>query len=325
MSAQSTVRKTLFELFSKNKAGHGYIIVGEKKRLENLLYDCALVAMCDKLGCEKCDVCKKVLSRKHQDVILLPQDRTKNKLSVADIGYLVDESYKRPVDSGKSRVFLLDASDSVSGVAAEAWQNKLLKTLEEPLAGVYIFIGVTDAEALLPTVRSRCQVIKEDTLCEQTIASKLAETGFDSKSCQIAAVLCGGSLAAAERIVVNRQVYSAAEVALDTAKNLASTKNALKFASAMLSVKENLADCLNFYVRLLAESIYYRLAPSLCVLPALKADVQRICANYSLQAAEVCIELICKAKKDLDDGSNAVQTVDRLLASILEVKYRCRL
>ena len=325
MSAPSGVRRALADLFSKGKASHGYIVVGEKNRIVDLLYDCALVAMCGNFGCEKCETCNKVLRREHQDVVSLPQDKTKNKLTVADMSYLVDESYKRPVDSGSSRVFLLDATDSVTGPAAEVWQNKLLKTLEEPLAGVYLFIGVTDAESLLPTVRSRCQVLSEDVLSASDIAAKLSSTGFDARSCQIAAALSAGSYASAEQIVANRQVFVATDVALDVAKNMSSTKNALKYASAMLSVKDNLADCLNFYVRLLAESVYFRLAPSLCVLPALKSDVRQICANYSLPAAEAAIELICKAKKDLDDGVNAAQTIDKLLASVLEVKYRCRL
>ena len=186
--------------FAEGRAVHAYIVVGEKQYLPSLLKECAIVTMCYNHVGDDCEACKKVKDASHQDVIRLPLDQSKARLSVADIAYLVEESYKRPVDASSQRVFLVDASSSTSGIGSELWQNKLLKTLEEPTPNVYIFVGVTDAEALLPTVRSRCQVLKQTKFTVEQVRLALQEKSFNLVSCEMAAAMSGGSVNTGERI-----------------------------------------------------------------------------------------------------------------------------
>ncbi len=54
---------------------------------------------------------------------------------------------------GLGKVLLLYPADAMNTVSA----NALLKTLEEPPAGVRLMLVTEDAERLLPTLRSRCQ------------------------------------------------------------------------------------------------------------------------------------------------------------------------
>ena len=325
MTFDANVGKYLEHAFADNRAAHAYIVVGEKQYLPQLLTECAIVAMCDRHTFDGCDTCKKVVDRAHQDVMRLPQDSAKNRLTVADVAYLVEESNKRPVDdSSSARVFLIDASNSVSGIGSELWQNKLLKTLEEPTEGVYIFLGVTDVEGLLPTVRSRCQVLKQTVLSVAEVKNALAAKGFESGVCEMAASMSGGSVQTGERILSNQAVLDAYQTAISVAVEMTSTKNALRFASAILSNKETVNDCLGFLTVLLRESIVYRLAPQLLLLPKMKNTTKAICANYTLDAAEGCIELINDAKRRLDAGGNVTVVVDSLLGSILEMRYQCR-
>ena len=325
MNFDAHVGKYLERAFCDNRAAHAYIVVGEKQYLPQLLTECAVVAMCAKHTFDGCDTCKKVVDRAHQDVMRLPQDSAKNRLSVADIAYLVEESNKRPVDdSATARVFLIDASNSVSGVGSELWQNKLLKTLEEPTDGVFIFLGVTDVEGLLPTVRSRCQVLKQTVLTVSEVKDALVAKGFDTQSCEMAAAMSGGSVQTGERILNNQMIFDAYQTAISIVVEMTSTKNALRYASAILSNRETVGDCLGFLTTLLRESIVYRLAPSLCLLPKLKNTTKAICANYTLDAAERCIELINDAKQKLDAGGNVTVVVDSMIAGILEMRYQCR-
>ncbi len=318
------VGQYLKQAFGRGLATHAYIVVGEKQYVKSLLKECALVTMCRNHVVDECDSCKKVMLGEHLDVISLPIDVSKNKLTVGDVAYLVEESYRRPVDNSEQRTFLVDATDSVSGVGCELWQNKLLKTLEEPIEGVYIFIGVTDAEALLPTVRSRCQILKQSRFSVSEAKRVLSEKSFDLTSCEIAAVMSGGNVQLGERILANRSAFEAYRLAIDIATEMTSTKVALKYASALLAQRENINDCLGFLTALLRESIVYRLAPELCQLSRLQNTIDKICSNYTLAAAENCIEIINKAKKQLDDGANVTVVTDRLLNKLLETRYLCR-
>lgn len=53
------------------------------------------------------------------------------------------------------RIFIVDTADELQ----EAAQHSLLKTLEEPPAGVLVLLLATDPDGLLPTIRSRCQEV----------------------------------------------------------------------------------------------------------------------------------------------------------------------
>ncbi len=324
IALDKNVGQYLGDAFRNGHAVHAYIIVGGKQYVKNLLKECALVAMCQNHAGDNCEACKKVLQGEHLDVINLPTDSVKNKLTVGDIAYLVEESYRRPVDNSAQRVFCIDATNSVSGVGCELWQNKLLKTLEEPIEGIYIFIGVTDAEMLLPTVRSRCQILKQARLSVAEVRQALTEKSFDLAYCEMAAAMSDGSVQTGERILANRFVFEAYRLATSIATEMLSTKVALKYASQMLALRDNILDCLGFLTLLLRESIVYRLTPELCLLPHSKNTIDQICSNYTLSAAEGCIEKINLAKKQLDDGANVTAVVDRLLISILETKHLCR-
>ncbi len=323
-AARLSVGQQLAEAFAGGRAAHAYIVTGERQHTANLLKECALVAMCRNHKGDKCDACVKVQRGEHQDVVRLPLDSAKNRLTVADMAYLVEESYRRPVDNSEQRVFLLDATNSVSGPGCELWQNKLLKTLEEPLDGVYIFIGVTDSEALLPTVRSRCQLLKQPKFTVAEVKQELMQKSFDLTACEIAAAMSGGSVQLAEQILGNRSLFDAYRLGEEIATEMTSTKVALKYSAALLAQREYIADSLAFWVLLLRESVVYRLAPKLCMLPRMLATTDRVCKNYTLDAAESCITHINLAKRQLDNGANVTATVDRLLSTVLETRYLCR-
>lgn len=324
MNFDPNIGQYLIKAFAEGCASHAYIVAGEAKRLPRLLAECAVVTMCPNHTDDDCVCCRKVQSGKHQDVITLPVDPDKTRLAVTDIAYLVDESAKRPVDNSEARVFLLNAADSVAGVGSELWQNKLLKTLEEPLTGIYIFIGVTDAEGLLPTVRSRCQILRQHRQTERQVRDLLVARGYDAKYSEMAAAMAGGSAETAEQLFADDVVFDCYALAADIATQMTSTKNALRFASDILSKRDHIGDVLGFLTVLMRESIVYRLAPQLCLLPSMADTVRAICELYTLNAAEGCVELLNQAKKRLDNGGNVTVVVDHLLSNILEMRYRCR-
>ena len=61
---------------------------------------------------------------------------------------------------GHNKVFVIDEAELLDTYG----QNALLKTLEEPPPGTYIFLVTTQEERLLPTIRSRCQRVAFRTL-----------------------------------------------------------------------------------------------------------------------------------------------------------------
>ena len=311
--------------FAEGHVGHAYIVVGEKQSIPTLLRECATVVMNPSHTFDDSEICHRVVTGQHQDVISLPSDKAKNRLTVADINLLVEESYKRPVDdSSIARVFTLDATGSVSGQGCELWQNKLLKTLEEPTEGVFIFVGVTDAEGLLPTVRSRCQILRRSIHTVAQVCDELRADGFDLRTCQIAASVSGGSLAEGKLVLNNPAVIAACERAVLFARDMTGTKNALRYVSPVVQNKDTVYDFLRFLQVIYRESIVSRVSPDLCMLTAMSDEIAAVSANYTIDACRAALDKVSVAKRALDDGANLQVTIDELASAISEVKYRCR-
>ena len=90
------------------------------------------------------------------------------------------------------RVVIIDAIDDLERAAA----NALLKNLEEPPAGT-IFLLVSHAPGrLLPTIRSRCRILRFEPLPPDLLADELARRMPDAPPTEISAIVTGakGSL-----------------------------------------------------------------------------------------------------------------------------------
>ena len=311
-------------LFASGKPSHAYVVECDKNVAKSLLVECAKVAMCASHGCNQCLTCKKVAQGNHADCISLPTDTAKNKLAVADVQMLVEESIKRPVDSGNVRVFTVDATDSVTGVGSAIWQNKLLKTLEEPLEGVYIFIAVENAHSLFNTVLSRCQVLTQGKVSPQQICEDLMAKGYQKQYAQLASSMAT-DVAQAQKIVADNSYFDAFNLAMDLLTMMTSTKTALPYVSAICQNSSVHDKILQMLTLLLRESVTYRVSPNLCLLSEYGQQVLQICDNYSIQAALVVIEKLNQTNKRLSNGGNFTVEMDKLAIEMSEVKYRCRI
>ena len=80
------------------------------------------------------------------------------KIRLSQIKEIIDFLGKKPLESERSIVIIEDIEKM-----NESASNALLKTLEEPNAGIFILI-TQNPETLLSTIRSRCQIVPFATL-----------------------------------------------------------------------------------------------------------------------------------------------------------------
>ncbi|MDJ0977743.1 MAG: DNA polymerase III subunit delta' [Erythrobacter sp.] len=96
---------------------------------------------------------------------------------------------------GRRRAIVIDPADDMNTEAA----NALLKSLEEPPEGTFFLLVTHRPSRLLPTIRSRCRVLRFRSLSEDELAAMLAEEGFAPDPAALHAA--GGSYGAAVRFV----------------------------------------------------------------------------------------------------------------------------
>lgn len=138
---------------------HAYILTGPgEAALEAAAWALAAAYLCEgSLGarpCGRCKPCKKVEKRVHPDVKVVAPQPGKDIL-VAQIRELRGDAYIRP-NEGERKVYLIQDAHRMNPSA----QNALLKVLEEgPKYAAFLLLTPNDA-ALLPTIRSRCEVVR---------------------------------------------------------------------------------------------------------------------------------------------------------------------
>jgi len=172
---------------------HAYLFVGPAG-LGKLEAARSLAAgmVCERGGCGTCSVCQRIERGTYPDFQILEPDGVS--------GYLIDQIRELTHDAalapheGTRKFYVLLAADQLGGAAA----NALLKTLEEPPEGVTFILIAHSLSSLLPTVLSRCQVVRFKPLPIETMVEIIsARTGADANGARIALAATGGVLAEA--------------------------------------------------------------------------------------------------------------------------------
>jgi DNA polymerase-3 subunit delta' len=132
------------------------------------------------------DAYKKVIWSEHRDVgLVMPYTR---EIYVDAIRNLESESNFRPAE-GTARVFLIEQADKLN----EESSNALLKTLEEPSPSTHIILITSRPASLLPTIRSRSQVVRFAPLSAKEIEEFMVREGHRAgEDAKLAAQLAGG-------------------------------------------------------------------------------------------------------------------------------------
>jgi len=106
---------------------------------------------------------------------------------------VIDRSAFRPFE-GRKRVVIADDADAMMHPA----QNALLKILEEPPSATIFILVSAIPDSLLPTVRSRCSLLRFGTLTTEEVANQLIHRhGYTAPDARAAAAEADGSMALA--------------------------------------------------------------------------------------------------------------------------------
>ena len=177
------------------KLGHAYLFEGVdgcgKRLTAHALVASAFCA--HHTGCGVCPVCRKAMAGQHPDLHLIEPDGT--VIKIAQIRELQQELALRPYEAPR-KACIINCAERLN----QASGNALLKTLEEPPGNALMILLTTNAEAVLPTIRSRCQRLRFAALGEEVISRFLVSEGVPLETARLAALQAGGSLARAQEL-----------------------------------------------------------------------------------------------------------------------------
>jgi DNA polymerase-3 subunit delta' len=153
-------------------------------------------------SCQSCPSCRQVAAASHPDLIMIRKPDDKNFIPVElFIGArehrmregLCHDIALKPFRGGR-KIAIIDDADYLNPEGA----NCLLKTLEEPPGNALIILIGTSQQRQLPTIRSRCQIVRFASLSVEQVAQLLqAHQTLEGTQIDAAARTSGGSLSRA--------------------------------------------------------------------------------------------------------------------------------
>ena len=303
---------------------HAYILNGErgsgKKLLANLF---AMSLQCqnrdeDGDACGKCQSCKQAVSGNQPDIIRVTHEKP-TTISVDDIREQVNNDIQIKPYSSPYKIYIIAEADMMSVQA----QNALLKTIEEPPEYAVIILLTENAETLLPTIRSRCVMLKLRNIKDQLVKKYLMEQmEIPDYKADVCVAFAQGNMGKAIALATSEHFNEIKEEAVHLLRNI----DDMQVEELMAAVKKCSAYKLEINDYLDVIAIWYR---DVLIYKATK-NVDRVvfsdqlryikerASKSSYEGIENILEGLEKAKARLKANVNFELTMELLLLTIKE-------
>jgi DNA polymerase-3 subunit delta' len=302
---------------AKGRVSHATLIIGPpnigKTTVACVFAQALNCANSQPMPCGECLACQKVVSGNHPDVRIL--DAPDQSLRIDEVRNLQRELALSPHE-GRWRVAVLSDFERATLEAA----NALLKTLEEPPAQVALVLTATEADVLLPTIVSRCQVLSLRPLSIPSVKEALmSHWGAHPAQAEVLACLSGGRLGWAVRALQDESLLARRSEHLDNLASLMSKGRVerLAYASELsrdaLVVREVLAVWLGWWRDVLLLSSGSQVA---LTNVDRRAMLVQQAGQVTIRQAQRMVAQLCAAIKNLDRNVNVRLALEVLLLSL---------
>lgn len=154
--------------------------------------------------CGLCRTCLQIARMQQTDLSVTQSEADGESLKVDQVRDLQRMLSLAPYESAYRVALLLRFEEATDGA-----QNALLKTLEEPNERVILLVTADEPENLLPTISSRCELLRLRPLPLDNLANALVKKkGLDADSAKLIAHISGGRPGYALRLAENEALLS---------------------------------------------------------------------------------------------------------------------
>ncbi len=177
--------------------------------------------------CGKCKTCQQIERMQYADLAVIQAEKVGGTLKVEQVRALRQTLSLKPYQ-GKFRVALFLRFEEANQNAA----NALLKTLEEAPAHVIIILTAESPEQLLPTISSRCEVLRLRPLSIENVEGLLKEYGADEAKAMLLAHISAGRPGYALHLLTDKAALEFREEKLQDLIKLLKASRVERFAYA---------------------------------------------------------------------------------------------
>ena len=319
---QEQIKEHLQQAIASGKVSHAYIINGERSSGKEFIARVfAMALQCEQDGvepCGECRSCKQALHNNQPDIIYVSHEKP-NTIGVEDIRTQINGDIGIKPYSSRYKIYIMNEGEKMTAQA----QNALLKTLEEPPEYAVILILTTQAEALLPTIISRCVMLNmkpvPDALVKNYLMEELESPDYKANIC---VAFARGNIGKAKLLAGSEEFEKVKDEAITLAKYI-SDMEINEIVKAIKKISEYKFD-VNDYLDIL--SVWYRdvlLFKATRDVNSLvfKEEIQqimRVSDRSTYEGIETIVGALEQAKRRLEANVNFDLTMELLLLTIKE-------
>ena len=316
------ILKYISSAVENNRVSHAYILNGErgsgKKMLANLFAMTLLCETGDNEPCGKCHSCKQAESGNHPDIIRVTHEKP-NSISVDDIRTQVNNTVDIKPYQGPYKVYIIPQADMMTPQA----QNAILKTIEEPPSYAVFLLLTENAETLLPTINSRCVMLKlrniKDTLTKKYLMENLEIPDYKADMCT---AFAQGNMGRAIMLANSDHFNEIREEAVQLLKHISEMElNEIVAAVKNISVyKLEITDYLDIIMIWYRDVLLYKATKEIdkVVFKDQLQSIKEQARKSSYEGIELILESLEKAKARLKANVNFDLVMELLFLTIKE-------
>ncbi len=188
--------------------------------------------------CGACPACKQAAAGLHPDLRVIRPE--KNAIRVDAVRSLIDYLALKPYE-GDRHIAIIEQADRMNDSA----QNALLKSLEEPVDSAMFLLLTESPGALLPTIVSRCRIVRFHELPVRACAEALERGGMEKERALLLAGAARGSVGRAREMAGDEALLALRERVIDALESLGRA-SAAEAASAAAVEKGRERDALDW-------------------------------------------------------------------------------
>lgn len=179
------------------------------------------------IPCGTCRDCKQIEGMRHPDINIIQADSEGGTLKVDQVREVQRALSLKPYQVNYRVALFLRFHEANDNAA-----NALLKTLEEAPAHAVLILTADNPEQLLPTILSRCEIIRLRPLPVTMIEADLIERGVETERARLLAHISGGRPGYARTLVDDVTLLEKREERLNDLQALLPAARVEKFSYA---------------------------------------------------------------------------------------------
>ena len=309
---------------SADAVSHAYILNGErgsgKKMLANLFSMSLQCQNRDENGdaCGKCQSCRQAVSGNQPDIIRVTHEKP-GTISVDDIREQVNNDIVIKPYSSRYKIYIIPEADLMTVQA----QNALLKTIEEPPEYAVIMLLTENAETLLPTIRSRCVMMKLRNIKDQLVKKYLMEQmEIPDYKADVCVAFAQGNMGKAIMLATSDHFNEIKEEAVHLLKNIdeMDVSELMEAVKKCMTYKLEINDYLDIIAIWYRDVLIYKATKSVdrVVFSDQLRYIRERASKSSYEGIENILDGIEKAKSRIKANVNFELTMELLLLTIKE-------